>query len=188
MDRGRSLPVRPWIRGASRRRRAARHLLVPHPVEPLGIDDRLADHLQAELRLLIGGARLAVELHGEAGEVPHEDVEDLVDEIAVDVVDLGVLQDQLGVDDEGEDLAERQQEVDVASVWPRRGGAGDQHGLERLDLLLEHAHVGQIETVEHGGVVVEPDLAQAPGRALVEQEVVVGRVVPAGDRRACRPG
>ena len=47
--------------------------------------------------------------------------------------------------------------------------------LEEVDLLLEDVHVGQVDAVVGDVVIVELDLAQALGRPLLEQEVVIGQ-------------
>ena len=66
-------------------------MLIPHPVGSRWIGHRFLDHLQAEVQLLLNGARLVVELNCEAREVAHEYVEDLLDEVGIEFVDFGVL-------------------------------------------------------------------------------------------------
>ena len=70
------------------------HVALPHPGGAVGVDHGLADHGEAEVLLGLGGARLAVELHGEAGHIADEHVEGPVDEVVGDVVDGGVLEDE----------------------------------------------------------------------------------------------
>ena len=62
--------------------------LAPNPLVAARVLDRPADHLQAVFHLLGRACRLAVELEGELGEVPHHEVKDLVDEIVVDAVEV----------------------------------------------------------------------------------------------------
>ena len=63
-----------------------------------GVYDRAADHLQAEGHLGGRGRGLGVELEGVGREIPHEEVENLVDEVILDGMNGGGLQDQLAVD------------------------------------------------------------------------------------------
>lgn len=110
-----------------------------------------------------------------APEVAHEGIEDLIDEIIADGVDQGVLEDELGVDDEGEALSQRQQEVDVLMLrFVRRGRR--QQLLEDGDLLAEERDVRRLWALERGVVVMEPDAAEAARRALAQDNLIVQRM------------
>jgi len=74
----------------------------PQAVGQWFIDRRFADGPQCPFLLGRSRTRLAVKGHGTSGEVTHEHSEDRVDHIGVEVEDLGLLQDELTVDDEGE--------------------------------------------------------------------------------------
>ena len=124
------------------------------------IYDGLADHLQAQVHLPGRGAGFAVELQGVFREVTHHEVEDLIDGVIIHFVEPGVLEDQLPVDHQREEFAERQQEIGVLLLGFVRGGGGEE-GFQRFDLFLEDLNVGQVIQSIGQVVVVELDLAQA---------------------------
>ena len=156
------------------------HVVFQDPFVARLVDGGLADHLHAELHLHLRARGLVIELQGVLREVAHHEVEDLVQEVLVHVGDLRVLQDQLAVDDTGEQLAQDEQEVDVLlllGIGCRRG----QEGLEDLDLLLVDVEIGQVVAVVGRFVIVELDLAQALRGSLLPEEGVVGDVVSPRD-------
>ena len=124
-----------------------------------------------------------VQRDGVAREVAHQHVEDRVDRVGVEVGQRSLLEDQLSVDDEREELAQGEQEAELALLllaW--RGGA--EQRAEALGLLHEAGdvrHVGERRVAR--APVVELDLPEALGRPLAEQELVVGRVAPLRHRR-----
>ena len=66
----------------------------------------------------------AVQGDGVAREVAHQHVEDGVDRVGVEVGQRRLLEDQLSVDDEREELAQGEQEAELALLLlARRGGA-----------------------------------------------------------------
>ena len=71
-----------------------------------------------------------VDLQGVLRKVAHHEVEDLVQEFLVHVGYLGVFQDELAIDDAGEQLAQDEQKIDVLLLL--RGGSG--RGEEGLQL------------------------------------------------------
>ncbi len=88
-------------------------MFVPDLVEARVVDHRPFDHAAQEQLLPLRGDRFAIELQGVAREVTHHHVEDLVQQVVIDGVDFGVLDDQLAVHDQREQLAEVEQEIDV---------------------------------------------------------------------------
>ncbi len=127
-----------------------------------------------------------MQLDGVRGEVSYEDGEQLVQHVLVQARQLRLLQDQLAVDDEREELADGEQEVQVAALLLVGGGGGDERA-QRVRLLAEAGDVGQGRVrVEGGAPVVEAYGAEATGRALPEEEVVVGRVEAGRDGRVLR--
>lgn len=159
--------------------------LLPDAPAPRAVDRRFADHGERELHLRRRARGLAVDVERVAGEVAHEDVEDLVDGVGVDclgAVEGCILEDQLGVDDEGEELADGEQEIDILGLLIARRGAREE-GAEGVDLLTEEVDVRQVPGGKGGGEVVEANLAEATRRPLVPEEGVVGRVVAPRNRR-----
>jgi hypothetical protein len=75
----------------------------------------LPDHALAARHLLLGARRLAVELERELRHVAHQEGEDLIQQVVRDLVDRRVLEDQLGVDNERENLG-----VEGATKTPAR--------------------------------------------------------------------
>ncbi len=151
-----------------------KHVFFPDLVVLLRVRHCLDEHdLRAVGPLLVLGSVVAVDLQCKVGEVAHHEVEDLVDDVRVHVVELGLLKDELAIDYDGEHLAKRQGEGGVHVLHLVRAGLL-QHLFEDLDLLDEGRHIGQaLVGLEHGLVVVELDLAQALGGTLVEQERIV---------------
>lgn len=141
--------------------------LSPETVEFFRISGGPADHFQQQFSLGRGGAPLAVKLQREPGKVADHKIEDLIDHILAHFINRGILQDQLAVDHQDEDLAKGQHEVGVLLLPGVRGGA-EQCFLEESDLFPENMDVGQIVAAVGRGVVMEEDLAQAPGRPLIK--------------------
>ena len=120
-------------------------------------------------------------------EVADERLEDEVDDVGGRLVELGLLEDQLGVGDEREELGQRLLEVEVAGhLLGRQRRLAASMRDQRVGLLAEERDVRHAgEGVEDRPPVGERDPAQAAGRALVEEERVVGGVACA---RAARRG
>ena len=111
-----------------------------------------------------------------AREVAHHEVEDLIDHVVRDIVDVGVFQDQLAVHDQGEDLTARKKKIDVfllRVVWWR----SEKHLLESRDLLAKDFEIGCVPTRVRDVVVVEANLSEPLRWALIEEEVIVNRLV-----------
>ncbi len=155
------------------------HLAVPDLGEAGGVHGRFADHAQAIFHLGGGADRLAVDVQGVAGEVAHHEIENLVEQGFIHGVDFGIFEDQLAVDDQGEDFAQGEQEIHILALGLVGSGKG-QEFLESPELLPENPQVGQIETIEDRLVVVETDFPQAARRALLEEKIVVPGVVAPG--------
>ena len=121
-------------------------------------------------------------------EVADDDVEDLVDGVLGEPAQARLFEDQFAVDDEGEELAEDEHEVEVLDLILSRRSARQQSS-KPLRLL------GEQRDVRHGGElfvrrapVRELDLAEAAGRPLAEEELVVRRGRRAGAPARGRPG
>ena len=82
----------------------------------------------------------------------------------------------MGVDDQGEHLPQGEQEVDVLRLVGSGRGVGE-HRAQGFGLIEEEAYVGEFAAFECLPVVVEPNLGEPAGAALVEEEVVVATVV-----------
>ena len=54
-----------------------------------------------------------MQLDGEGGEIPDKDLEDLLEHVGVKPRQFGLLEDQLGLDDQREQLPKHQPEVQV---------------------------------------------------------------------------
>src|SRR5207245_1220119 len=108
----------------------------------------------------------------ELRHVANHEVEDLVEKVVGDLVERGVLENELRVDDEREDLTPGQQKRDVLHLIRARRGAGEELA-EDLGLLGEALDVGQLDTGESKAIVVELDLPEALGAALPEEKVVI---------------
>jgi len=107
------------------------------------------------------------------GKVTHHEVEDLVEYISIKSVELGLFKDQLAIHYNGEHLAHRKGECGVHVLHLVRSGLL-QHLLEYLDLLDEGRYIRQAFVgLEDRLVVVELNLAQSFGGALVEQEHII---------------
>src|SRR5439155_4029055 len=155
-------PARHLVRPTQRR-----HLLAPHPVVPLRLVPGLPDPPPAARHLLVGARRLAVELERELRHVAHQEGEDLIQQVVWDLVDRRVLEDQLGVYDERENLAAGQEERHVLHLIGAGRIAGEEFA-EDFGLPGEACDVREVHALECFPVVVELDLAEALGAALME--------------------
>jgi hypothetical protein len=57
-----------------------------------------------------------VEAQGKLGKIPNHPIENLVQQIVFHIVELAAFDDELAVSDEGENLSQRQQVVDVIGL------------------------------------------------------------------------
>src|SRR6476620_9665628 len=152
--------------------------LLPHPLEPAGVDDRFAHVGQCPLLLGHCGGRLAMQLDRERREIPYKDLEDRIEYVGVKPCQFGLLEDQLRIDDQCEQLSEHQPEVQVLLLLGVRRRSRQQ-GREALRVLPEPCDVGQLgERLESQSPIGERNLAQAARGALAEQELVVDGVLP----------
>ena len=97
--------------------------LLPHPLEPAGVDDRFAHVGQCPLLLGLCGGRLAMQLDRERREILYKDLEDRIECVGVKPCrQFGLLEDQLRIDDQREQLSEHQPEVQVLLLLGVRRG------------------------------------------------------------------
>jgi len=177
-----------------RRRQAAHQRMMnvvrlhpfPYPAEAVGIGDRFADRAHRPVLLSLCGARLAVQRNSIRTEVTDLEVEDLVDDVAVDVRQRRLFENQLAVDDQREQMAHIEQEVQIL-LLVGIGRRGDEELPERLRLLVEPGHVRNVAVLLVGRCPVgELHLSRAARRPLLPEEDVVGRVVAGRNLRVLR--
>ena len=154
------------------------------------VEDGPLHEAKRHRRLLLRRARPLVELQGVGREVADEDVEELVERVVREGVVLRPLEDEVGVDGEGEEVAHGEDEVDVLRLLLGRRGGRDELA-EGAELLAEEGDVRDARVLlERRGEVVEADLPEAARRPLREEEGVVRGLGPAapppGRRRAGR--
>jgi len=65
----------------------------------------------------------------------------------------------------------------TSRVWASCGSCRGQEVFEGVNLLSEYLYIGQAAAVEDGIVVMELDQAQAFGRPLPKEKVIVGGIV-----------
>src|SRR5271163_552467 len=110
---------------------------------------------------------------GVLGEIAYLDIEDLVHQIGVESGQAGLLENQLTVDDQGEQVTDDEQEVEVAHLVCVRSG-GRQQLLERTGLLVEERHVRYVQMIFVNRCPVgELHLGCAPSGTLCPEEHVV---------------
>ena len=76
----------------------------------------------------------------------------------------------------------------MSSVCGLTGVARARSSLKASICSRNTRTLGRSQRAKAGIVVVEPDLAQAPGRALAKEKVVVAGIVDRGDLGIVAPG
>ena len=110
--------------------------VVPHPLISPQVHIGFADHTKAKLHLFFCAARLGIKLESIFREIPHHEIEDLVQKVCVEIVDFRIFQYELAIDHTGEQLSQDQQEIYVLCLLDC-GRRSREEFLEGTDLLLE---------------------------------------------------
>lgn len=144
---------------------------LPYSLGACRVHDRPPDRTQRPLLLLSGRRVLAVQFDGVCGEVPYDDGEEFVEHVFVEAGEVGLFQDELCVHDEGEELADGEEEVEVAALLGVGGRGGDELA-ESVGLFAQAGDVGQVRVrLEGGPPVVEAHRAEAAGRPCWNRKV-----------------
>ncbi len=119
--RGTSPRRSPSVRAASRRRR--------RNSSPAAIPGRTGRYRSpacaprpAPILLRRGRTRLTVQRNGIRGEIPDLNIEDLIDDVAVDSAQVGLLQDELTVNHQGEQVTDHSMKS-RSRIWSASGAA-----------------------------------------------------------------